>query len=110
MNLCTILSMSPHSEDLRQHAPETANFTGEQRAVLDSLLHSRAVTCISTPLSTFSDIASSRSGCEKVRLGRRYSCHACSMMGYHTRLLVKYSLRTRCPCIADAVLSPCIFE
>ena len=50
---------------LRSAAPDVATFNGAQRAMLDSLLLSRASVCLSSPFSTFSDIASTRSRCEK---------------------------------------------
>ena len=49
---------------LRSAAPDVATFNGAQRAMLDSLLLSRASVCLSSPFSTFSDIATTRSRCE----------------------------------------------
>eukprot|EP00966_Prymnesium_polylepis_P001401 32249-Prymnesium_polylepis.2 len=50
---------------LRSAAPDVATFNGAQRSLLDSLLLSRASVCLSSPFSTFSDIATTRSRCEK---------------------------------------------
>ena len=53
------------SGDLISAAPEVAQFDRSKRALLDSLLLGRAAVCLSSPVSTFSDVASSRSRCEK---------------------------------------------